>query len=136
MGFGIVDANEKYAGAWSRWDNPPRPLLPGESVVECEWDAENDRPVGLTMPEPVVEIPVEVSPAQIRIWLISQGIALSQVDGFIDAIEDTTQREIARVKWEYGLVVRRNDPLVVAFAAALGMTSEEMDAAFLTASEL
>jgi len=32
--------------------------------------------------------------------------------------------------------VRRNDPLVVAFAAALGMTSEEMDAAFLTASEL
>lgn len=55
MGFAVVNPQGKYAGAWSRWDNPPRALQSGESVVECEWDVENNRPVGVTMPDaPVV----------------------------------------------------------------------------------
>jgi hypothetical protein len=54
MGFAVVDTQNKYAGAWSRWDNPPRALQSGESVVVCEWDADNNRPVGVTMPDAAV----------------------------------------------------------------------------------
>lgn len=50
MGFRIDDENGLYAGAWSRWNNPPRPLLDGETVVECEWDETNNRPFGVTVP--------------------------------------------------------------------------------------
>ncbi len=52
MGYAIVSLESVYAGAWSRYDNPPRPLFEGESVVECEWDDELEQPVGLTMPPP------------------------------------------------------------------------------------
>ena len=60
MGFGTINSQGIYSGAWSRWDNPPRPLLDGESVVECEWDDVLNQPVGVTMP-PVV-IPRHVAP--------------------------------------------------------------------------
>jgi hypothetical protein len=52
MGFAIINSQNKYAGSWSRYDNPPRALQSGESVVECDWDVDNNRPVGVTMPEP------------------------------------------------------------------------------------
>ena len=48
MGFAVVNASGIYAGAWSRWDNPPRPLLAGESVVEVE------DPATLPQPAPIV----------------------------------------------------------------------------------
>jgi hypothetical protein len=136
MGYAIIDSNNIYANSWSRWDNPPRPLLEGETVIECEWDEDNNQPVGVTMPTPIAIVPTEVTPAQIRVWLISQGVTMAQVDAFLDAIEDNTQREIAKAKWEYGIVVYRTDPLVVAFAQALGMTESQMDAAFIAASEI
>ena len=77
-----------------------------------------------------------VTPAQIRVWLVSRGISLAQTEQFIAAIPDPMTREIARIKWEYGVTVLRTDPLVVAFARALGMTDEQMDAAFEEASRL
>jgi hypothetical protein len=52
MGFAVVNNDGQYVGTWAMWDNPPRPLLDGETVVECEWDAENNRPLGVTMPTP------------------------------------------------------------------------------------
>jgi hypothetical protein len=50
MGFAIVNADGVYQNAWDRTQDPPRPILDGETVVECEWDSENDRPIGVTMP--------------------------------------------------------------------------------------
>lgn len=81
-------------------------------------------------------MPQAVTPAQIRIWLVSQGISLDQTDQFIAAIPDPMHREIARIKWEYGVTVLRNDPLVAQFAAAIGLTEAQTDAAFEEASRL
>lgn len=80
--------------------------------------------------------PESVTPAQIRIWLLSNGIELETVAGMIAAIPDETIRKIAQVRWEYGLVVLRDDPLVQQMGAALGFTTEQMDAAFLAASQI
>jgi len=54
----------------------------------------------------------------------------------IQAIPDETTRKIAQVRWEYGLVVLRDDPLVQQMGASLGLTSEQMDAAFFAASQI
>lgn len=80
--------------------------------------------------------PESVTPAQIRLWLLSNGIDLETVTGMIAAIPDETIRKIAQVRWEYGLVVLRDDPLVQQMGAAIGLTVEQMDAAFLAASQI
>lgn len=80
--------------------------------------------------------PTEVTPAQIRVWLVTHGVELAQVDAFIASIPDPVQREIARIKWEYGVAVIRTDPLVQQLGLALHMTAEQIDAAFAEASQL
>ncbi len=80
--------------------------------------------------------PASVTPAQIRLWLISNGISLDTVAQMIAAIPHEATREAASVRWEYGLVVLRDDPLVQQIGSALGFTTEQMDAAFLHASQI
>jgi hypothetical protein len=80
--------------------------------------------------------PESVTPAQIRLWLIAHGISLETVSQMIAAIPDEATRAAAQVRWEYGLVVLRDDPLVQQMGAALGLTTDQMDAAFLAASQI
>lgn len=80
--------------------------------------------------------PESVTPAQIRLWLIANGISLDTVEQMIAAIPDDTTRAAAQVRWEYGLVVLRDDPLVQQMGTALGFTTEQMDTAFLAASQI
>ena len=118
--------------AWLAVDNPKR----------HDWELAPDRPAENAIwnngqwiiPEPYrVD---QVTPAQIRGWLIIQGIPLEQVSQFIDAIEDATQRELARVKWEYGLEVWITDPLVAVFASKMGLDEKQLQAAFDFANTL
>lgn len=80
----------------------------------------------------------QVTPAQMRVWLVLNvgPTVLDNIDAMLNAIPDEAQRKIAKIKWEYGITVLRNDPLVVQFAQALGFNDEQMDAAFLQASQI
>lgn len=80
----------------------------------------------------------EVTPAQIRVWLVTNfgKDILTQIESMIIAIEDDAVREVARIKWEYGISVLRSDPLLTQFGKALGLSDEQIDAAFLEASKL
>jgi hypothetical protein len=80
--------------------------------------------------------PESVTPAQIRLWLIANGISLGTVAQMIESIQDDATRAAAQVRWEYGLVVLRDDPLVQQMGTALGLSVEQMDAAFLAASQI
>lgn len=51
MGFAIIK-DGVWTGDYASHAASLSLLGEGESVVECEWDAANDRPVGVTMPEP------------------------------------------------------------------------------------
>lgn len=81
-------------------------------------------------------VPESVTAWQIRRWLISQGISLAKVDAAIAAIPDAAQREAAKVDWEYAPYVERSHPMLVPLGAALGMTPEQIDAAFVEAAGL
>ena len=54
----------------------------------------------------------------------------------IASIPDATQRLLANQQWEYANNVLRDNPFVEQIAAALGMKSDEMDAAYLEASKI
>jgi hypothetical protein len=93
------------------------------SVVECG-----------PLPTPVV--PASVSARQIRLWLISNGVSLAQIDALIDNLPDQMQREYTRVEWDYAPYVERSHPMIATFAAALWLTEEQVDAGFITAATL
>jgi len=81
-------------------------------------------------PQPV---PDAVSAVQIRLWLVAHGISLEQVADAIAALPGET-REATRIEWEYSGTVHRNSSTLVAMAAAFGMDSAAIDAAFLEAA--
>jgi hypothetical protein len=81
-------------------------------------------------------VPESVSARQIRLWLVRQGISLSQVDAVIDAIPDQLQRDSVRVEWDYAPYVERSHPMLVPLAAALGLTEQQVDRAFIEASSI
>lgn len=77
-----------------------------------------------------------VTPAQIRLALISSGISLTTINNAFNAIEDPVEREKAQVLWEYATIVERTNQFGNAIGAMLGKTEEEIDAIFQLASTL
>jgi hypothetical protein len=79
-------------------------------------------------------VPESVSARQIRLWLVRNGVSLAAVDAAIDAIPDQLQRDSVRVEWDYAPYVERSHPMLVPLAAALGMTEQQVDQAFVEAA--
>lgn len=127
-----VDLPESQLAMWMETGNPkldfypPVPPRPSENAV---WGA------GVwVIPEPVV--PESVTARQIRLWLVQNGHSLNQVDAAIESIGDAQQREVARIEWEYAPYVERSHPMLAAVAAGLGMSSADVDRAFVEASSI
>lgn len=77
-------------------------------------------------PEP--EVPSPVSPKQIRLALNAAGLRASVESAVASApqsVQDT---------WEYATSIERNDPVLSAMAAALELTSAQVDDLFRAAS--
>lgn len=104
---------------------------------------------GRTEPEPLSDTDPEVvaflnppppMPAltsrQLRLGLVANGISLPSVEAAIDAIEDPTDREVARIEWEYATTFERSHPLIEQVGAALGLTPEQIDDMWAEAAAL
>lgn len=76
-----------------------------------------------------------ITARQLRLWLLSQGRALSDVDGAIATLP-AEQREPARVEWEYSTAYERTHPLIESIGDALGFTDAEIDEGFPEAAAL
>lgn len=73
---------------------------------------------------------------QIRLWLLSQGITDESVRSMIEATPDAAMREAALIEFDYATEYRRDHPLVSMFGVALGLTEEQIDNAFVAATNL
>lgn len=89
-------------------------------------------------PEPadpiVVPIP-EITPRQLRLWLVTHGVTMANVDAVIAAMEEPA-KSVAMIEWDYALSYKRDHALVSSLGAALGFTSEQIDQAFRDAALL
>jgi hypothetical protein len=110
-----------------QWANDPAALAAAGYIV-TERTPEDD----IEPPPPPVT--ATVSARQIRLWLIRHGISLAQVDAAIDAIPDQLQRDSVRVEWDYAPHVDRSHSMLIPLAAALGLTEQQVDQAFIEAS--
>lgn len=84
---------------------------------------------------PAPAVPESVTRRQLKEWLIANDL-IDQVEAALNAIADAKQRRIALNWWTESQDFRRDHPLVASLAAALGMTSEQVDAAFSAAAQL
>ena len=78
----------------------------------------------------IVPVPEVVSPRQVRLLLLSQGL-LSQVEAMI-----AQQDEATRITWQYAEEFRRDNPLLNGLAANLGLSNEQIDQFFIQAAAL
>lgn len=82
----------------------------------------------------VIPIPTEVSMRQARLALFQQG-KLSLIQPLIDAMTDP-QKTATQISWDYATIVKRDDDLVKALSAQLGLTDADLDTLFTLASTL
>lgn len=71
---------------------------------------------------------------QARLVLMSAGLTAS-INAAINAMP-SPQKEAAQIEWEYSNTLQRNNPLVLALAPALGLTSQQLDNLFIAAAKL
>jgi len=116
-------------GWWAiaAWEQAVAPPWEGSRVAPAEaplWWA--GVPMEPAAPEPPA-VPASISPLQARRALLAAGL----LDD-VEAALDRAPREI-RLAWEYAVELRRDDPLLAAVAAALGLSAEQVDELFLAA---
>ena len=79
-------------------------------------------------------VPEQISATQIRLWLIKNNIPLSTVEGAINSIENPELKQELMIKWEYVPYFERNNEFINEIGNALGLTPEQIDQAFVEAS--
>lgn len=77
-----------------------------------------------------IPVPHSVTPRQVRLLLLAQGL-LASVEAMI-----ATKDEATKITWQYASEFRRDDPLLAQLAADLGLSSSQVDDFFIAASSL
>lgn len=88
----------------------------------------------LPTPPTAPYVPAEVTMRQARLALLQAG-KLAAVDAAINGMSEP-QKTAARIEWEYSGTVKRQQPLVLALAPALGLTAAQLDALLVAAESL
>lgn len=130
--YQLKEIDDQLVEQWRLTNNPKYThyiLAPSKPSDNAIWNNGS-----WTAPVPVV--PDNISARQIRLWLVSHNISLSTIENTINSIEDATQREVVKIEWEYAPYVERNHPWLVILATQLNLTPEQVDSAFIEASQL
>jgi len=102
----------------------------------CTAIPDDELPAGWAMAADTSPVPESISPMQARLWLVRNGIALTDIDAAIESIADQQTRDTVRVQWEYGLEVVRSSDWLAALGPVLGLDDATLDQAFREAAAL
>lgn len=106
-------------------------LLVGQ--VQPGWGFDGDEFSSPPAPPPA-PLP-DITARQLRLWLLSRGHSLSEVDDAVDGLPIGI-REPARVEWEYSTIYQRTHALIGMIGPVLGFSDDEIDAGFVEAAAL
>jgi len=121
----FMTTTESYAD-YTCVDNDYAGTFPdNDDVSNWRW---NETGIFYVPPAPIV--PEFVTPRQVRLLLLQQGL-LDEVEAIIAQSDRATQ-----ITWEFAIQFNRNDPLLQALANNLNLTSEQVDQFFIAASQL
>lgn len=107
--------------------------MTGETYDKLEWFGPGVKPTEAELDAlewPVVLVPAAVTPRQMRLALIAQGM-MPQVEAYVATLD-----EAATVEWEYATEVARDNALIAAAQTGLSMTDAQVDDLFRLAATL
>lgn len=111
------------------------PEISGFKAGKYKWegDAVVNNPSYI---EPVIETPVpqEITMRQARLALLDIGL-LANVQTAINTLPEPDKTK-AQIEWEYSNALQRDNPFVTTLGTALGLSSDDIDNLFITASGL
>ena len=119
----VVEADQEFAQS-NGWVEAPT------AAIGDLWDGEAFAPPPAAPPV----VPAAVTMRQARLALLGAGL-LGSVQTAIDGLP-SPQREAAQIEWDYSNELQRDNAFVALLAPALGLTSEQLDALFITAAGL
>lgn len=96
-------------GSYSLVETPPPPPLPEPTPEERRANMQ------------------PLTPRQLLIGLVLNGIDADIIDEMISDIEDPLERAIAKIEWEKAGQINRLHPLILAAAHKLSLTPEHID---------
>jgi hypothetical protein len=80
-------------------------------------------------------VPSSITATQIRLWLVKNNISLESIEQAINSLENDSLRKELLVKWEYVPYFERNNIFINQIGDMLGLTSQQIDQAFIEASD-
>lgn len=107
-----------------------------EALLTAQSQGKRIRPDGSGHPEAIdpppagITVPVFVSPRQAKLALLQHGL-LDQVEAAIAAADRATQ-----ITWASSTAFERSNPLVLALAGQLNLSSADLDQLFILAATL
>lgn len=108
---------------------PPAPIIADNTEGPDEFWQQYREVLPVAAPSAAIVVPMHKA----REALIRSGVSVAAVDAAIAAIEDDTERELARNAWEYSPTVSSTSALVQTLGPALGL---DVDALFQYARSL
>lgn len=104
----------------------------GLGPIIRQWLVENE---GKYVIEPFVPETIEqvrsgmrpLSPRQLRLGLVREGISSKSVEAALDALPEGQAKEEAEIEWEYATEYKRLAPALLTIAAAIGLSPEQVD---------
>lgn len=103
-------------------------------AAQALFGAEHCRAAAVQDPDPTPIVPTVLTMRQARLVIREAGY----LDAIATAINSlpSPQKEKAQIEWEYSNEVQRHNGFVSQLAPALGLTSEQVDALFVTGAAL
>lgn len=80
--------------------------------------------------EPFQNVPTTITARQLRLALVDRGIDIGKIDEIINALPGE-QKTAAQISWEYAHTFKRNNPMLLQVAEAIGITEEELNDIFI-----
>lgn len=139
VGLGFVTSDIEPEGWTSRW---PVTALEAQQIADGAALSVVDGQLVIVPAPPFVPVPpvvpYSVRSAQLRQWLVDAGLydVIQSMFSNPAAWPDEPTRQKANIRREFEVNVVRADPLLVALASGLGLTSEQLDAAFIAAQAI
>lgn len=124
-----------------------RPIISENQVIETTWQVQGSEYVEVhnvrdkTQQEIAEEkeaaTPTEITKRQLLLYLFTNlNITPEMISNLIDTMEDETQKALLLIEWQYATTIDRTNSNVIAFAAAIGISEQQLKDIYYYAKDI